>query len=334
MPIPASSRQLPSSSRILARRGLKVAAVNRGYARLALALCSAAGSAWPAQSVTLPAWVCAHPDAIFVGGFEAGEIAVPHSPSNGSGGLYSGNRTRSVIVAGLGTQNYYLYLPTIYTPTRPWPLVVALHGAGGPSTSASSAQQARTDWSASALANGFVVAAPVGSDSAGGGWNAPGVNGQGPSDYDAIAAVIADVKAHYNIETTREYAWGFSAGGEVLDDIVLTGWSGMNADTFAGYAVTGTALAGCPTYNTVSSCVPANAARIIPQDIHIGQNDPIYTQGYATSDKNAFLAAGWNLGTTLWFTVFTDGTPAGGHTYTIPQLSDIWTNLCRAAVTP
>lgn len=309
--------------------------MKRGNAGLVLAVCAIASDwACAAQSVTLPAWVCAHPDAIFAGGFEVGEIAVPHAPSGGSGGLYPGNSTRSVTVSGLGTQNYYLYLPTNYTPVRPWPLLVALHGAGGPNTSTSSAQQVRADWSASALADGFAVAAPVGSDTQGGGWIAPDINGQGPSDYDAIAAVIADVKAHYNVETTREYAWGFSAGGEVLDDIVLTAWSGMNADTFAGYAVTGTALAGCPTYNAVSSCVPANAARIIPQDIHIGQNDPIYTQGYATSDKNAFLAAGWTLGTTLWFTVFTDGNPAGGHTYSTADLAQVWTNLCPSAVTP
>ena len=287
-----------------------------------------------AQSVTLPAWVCQHPDAIFVSGFELGEIAVPHIPSNGSGGAYPGNKSRSVTVIGLGTQNYYLYLPTNYSSGRPWPLMVVLHGSAGPNTSDSGAQQTRTNWSSLALSSGFIIASPVGSDTQGGGWIAPDLNGQGPSDYDVIAAVIADAKAHYNIEATREYAWGYSAGGEVLYDIVLTGWSGMNANTFGGFAVTGAALAGCPPYNVVTSCVPANAARITPLDIHIGQNDSIYTQGYATSDRNAFIAAGWNLGTTLYFTVFTDGNPPGGHTYSTADLAQVWGNLCRAAVTP
>ena len=54
-----------------------------------------------AQSVTLPAWVCAHPDAIFASGFESGEIAVPHSPSNGSGGAV-GSVTRTLHIANLG----------------------------------------------------------------------------------------------------------------------------------------------------------------------------------------------------------------------------------------
>jgi poly(3-hydroxybutyrate) depolymerase len=308
--------------------------MKRGCAHLALALCAAAsGSARSAQSVTLPAWVCAHPDAIFAGGFETGEIAVPHSPSNGSGGLYPGNRTRSITVAGLGTQNYYLYLPSDYTPVRPSPLMVVLHGAAGPGNSESAAQTTRTDWSALAQSAGFIVAAPAGSGSQGG-WIAPDINGQGPSDYDAIAAVLTDIAANYNIETTREYAWGFSAGGITLYDIILTGWSGIDADTFAGFAVTGATLAACLPYSTVASCVPANAARTIPLDIHAGVNDTTIPVNYPRNDKTAFLNAGWVLGGNLFYTEFTDGNPPGGHTYTTAHLGDTWHNLCPNAVTP
>jgi poly(3-hydroxybutyrate) depolymerase len=304
--------------------------------RYAASLCAlSCVPAFAAQSVALPAWVCQHPDAILAAGFEAGEFAVPHNPSHGSGGAYPGSLARTVTVPGLGIQNYFLYLPSDYTPSRPWPLMLALHGAGGSGTSNTSAQSVQTDWIAIAQSNGFVVAAPAGSGSQGG-WNIPDLNGQGPSDYDAIAAVIADAQAKYNIETTREYAWGFSAGGYILYDIVLTGWSGMNADTFGGFAVTGAMLAHpyCPDYNTQASCVPANATRIIPLDIHIGQNDPVYSMGYATADKNAFVSAAWNLGSNLWFTVFTDGYPSGGHTYNTTHLSQVWQHLCPNAVTP
>jgi len=300
---------------------------------LAVAAITASPLASAAQRLTLPAWVCAHPDAIFVSGLEAGESVVPHSPSNGSGGAYPGNVTRTVNVPGFGNQAYYLYVPTSYTPTRPWPAILVLHGAGGPGTSDIRAQAARTSWSALAQSAGFIVAAPAGSGSMGG-WIAPNINGQGPSDYDAIATVVADVKAHYNIETTREYAWGFSAGGETLHDIVLTGWSGMNADTYAGFAVTGAVLAGCLPYNTVNSCVPANAARIIPLDIHAGVNDPNIPLSYPRSDKAVFLAAGWQQGDTLFYTEFTDGSPPGSHTYTATHLGDVWHNLCPNAVIP
>ncbi|MDR3388548.1 MAG: hypothetical protein P4L92_15990 [Rudaea sp.] len=301
---------------------------------IAFALTLASANAGAAQGMVLPAWVCAHPDAIFIAGFESGQAAVPHVPSLGSGGAYPANVTRQVTVPGLGSQVYYLHLPSHYTPDHSWPLVLVLHGAGGPGTSSMYAQQVRADWSVLADAQGFIVASPVGTDSQGGGWNAPDANGNGPSDYDVIAAVLADARSAYNVEQTRIAGWGYSAGGEVLDDIVLTGWSGLNANSFAGYAVTGTALAGCPTYNTVQSCVPANAARIIPLDIHIGAADPIFTQGYSSSDKNAFLAAGWNLGTTLFYTVFTDGYPPGGHIYTAADLQQVWTNLCPNAVIP
>src|ERR1700733_6440288 len=39
-----------------------------------------------AQSVSLPAWVCAYPDAIFVSHFDTVETPVPHDPTFGSGG--------------------------------------------------------------------------------------------------------------------------------------------------------------------------------------------------------------------------------------------------------
>ena len=301
-------------------------------AMLALALVSI--DACAAQGVVLPSWVCTYPDAVFVGGFETGEAAVVRIPSQGSGGAYPGDATRDVFVSGLGTQPYYLHLPSNYTPNHSWPVMLALHGAGGPGTSDRYARQVRSDWSPLADADGFIVAAPVGTDSQGGGWNAPAVNGSGPSDYNIIAAALADVGQAYNVEDTRMYAWGYSAGGEVLDDIVLTGWAGLNANSFASYAVTGTALAGCPTYSVVQSCVPANATRIIPLDIHIGDADPIYTQGYAGRDESAFLAAGWSLGTTLFYTVFTDGNPPGGHIYTAAHLLQDWNHLCPNAVLP
>lgn len=301
--------------------------------RLALLLALVAADAGAAQSVVLPAWVCAHPDAIYVDGFN-GQIAVPHDPSNGSGGAYPGSITRSVLVNGLGSQTYYLYLPSAYTPRHAWPLILVLHGAGGPGTSDYYAQQIRSDWSALANAQGFIVAAPVGTDSQGGGWNAPDVNGNGPSDYDVVAAALADTSAAYNVEHTRAYAWGYSAGGEILYDIVLTGWAGLNANSFAGYAVTGAVLAGCPPYNTVQSCVPANAVRKIPLDIHIGIDDPNIPLSYPRSDKAAFLAAGWNLGTTLFYTEFSDGSPPGGHTYTAAHLQQVWNHLCPNALMP
>src|SRR5581483_8436112 len=165
-----------------------------------------------AQRSVLPAWVCSEPDAVFVAGFETGEAPVPHQASGGSGGLYAGDISRQVSVAGLGTQTYYLHIPLHYKPNHPWPLVVALHGAGGPNTSDVYARTVRSDWGGVGEAGGFLVIAPVGTDSTGGGWIEPGAGGEGPSDYDIVAAAIADTEAAYNVDLDRVYLWGYSAG--------------------------------------------------------------------------------------------------------------------------
>jgi len=295
----------------------------------ALALVACTGTVCAAQTVHLPDWACAHPDSIFVGAFEPGEAMVPSDPSLGSGGAtaVNGNVARTVSVAGDGDHTYYLHLPTGYTPTRAWPLLLALEGAAGSRILAlSEAQTVRSDWSALADASGFVVAVPVASGSQGG-WTEPNPDGSGPSDYDVIAAVLADVASAYNVERTREYAWGYSAGGEVLYDIVLTGWDGLDANSFAGFAVTGAVIAGCPTYSIVASCIPASAARHIPLDIHAGTNDSNIPISYPRSDESAFMSAGWDLGSTLFYTEFSDGNPPGGHTYTTGHLQQVWQSV-------
>lgn len=309
--------------------------LRRASAAAALAACVCLPAS-AATGVALPAWACTHPDAIYAGAFDAAESTIPHDPSNGSGGVYPGNSTRSVFVPQFGSHDYYVHVPTGYTPARPWPVLVTLEGAAGTTDGAIyQAKLMRTDWTSIANGKGFIVASPVASGSYGG-WVAPQTNGTGPSDYDVIAAVIADLESAYNVERTRRYAWGFSAGGEVLHDIVLTGWSGMNADTFAGYAVTGAVLAGCPQYAApILPCVPANASRRIALDIHIGASDPYISLSYTRSDEAAFLAAGWELGSTLSYTEFTDGSPAGGHTTgSLTDLGQAWAAICPNAVTP
>src|SRR5690606_35818549 len=100
--------------------------------------------------------------------------AVPSAPSNGSGGAYPGDVTRTIDVPGLGNRSFYLRLPPGYTPQQDWPLLLALHGtAGSPANAAVYAQQVRSDWSGWADARGFIVLAPVG-NSVQGGWGASG----------------------------------------------------------------------------------------------------------------------------------------------------------------
>jgi poly(3-hydroxybutyrate) depolymerase len=309
--------------------------MHRFCSRIALLLTLVAAHTHAAQSVLLPAWVCAYPDAIFLDGFETGQSAVPSDPSNGSGGAYPGSRVRKVHVVGLGTgtQAYYLYFPTDYTPARPWPLILALHGVA-PDDGGSYAADVRDAWAPVAEAAGFIVAAPIADEPV-------TVNGQpgitwlvppaSPNDYDLFAAIRADLESHYNIERTRVYGWGFSSGGHVMHDLGVTRHSAaFNASTMAAYSVSAGDLAGqaCKVLSD-SACNQLLAAlpRKIPVDIHIGTSDPNYP--YAVSDHNRFLAQGWVDGQTIFFTAFN-----GDHNYSTTDLQQAWTNLCPNAVVP
>jgi len=285
-----------------------------------------------AQTVLLPPWVCTRLDAVFAGGFESGETAVPHAPSLGSGGAYPAALSRSVTVPGLGTQPYDLYVPADYTPRHAWPLLLALHGAGGPGTADGAARTVRSDWGSIASGLGVIVAAPVGTDTQAGGWVAPLTPGDAPTDYDIIAKVLADAEAAYNIETTRVYGWGYSAGGHVMHSLALNGYNAsVNAGTLAAYSVSAGVLKSeaCRGLDATQCAaqVLVPAARKVPVDIHIGSTDPLLS--YAQSDDSGFAASGWSAGSTLFFTEF-----SGGHVYSLTDLQQGWSNICGFAVVP
>lgn len=302
-------------------------------ASVAMVVCAAISGCWfataeAASTHRLPDWVCAHPDAIFVDSFE-GADSVVRLPSNGSGGAI-GNVTRTISVPGYGAHNVYVFVPPSYSPTRPMPLVLALHGQAGSSSAAQTAAQAvRTAWSSVANANGFIVIAPVGTGSSGS-WNPPNLPPAPPgaSDYDIFSAAIADVEAAYNIDRSRRIGWGFSAGGHVMHDLVLQPYVlPITIDTFAAYAVSAGDLEGLACNPGTCNALVASVSRKIPIDIHIGSSDPLLP--YAQNDRSRFLANGWVNSSNLWFTTFT-----GGHTYATSQLSQIWTNLCAFQVLP
>jgi len=276
-----------------------------------------------ASTVPLPAWACAagNEDIVFRSGFEAGET-IPHDPSNGSGGLYPGDQSRVITLPGFGSHLLYLHLPTGYTPSRAWPLVLALHGTTGFSgTAPAAAQQVRSDWSSWADSLGFVVLAPAASGDQGS-WD-PDV------DIPAIFAAIEDTAARYNIERTRIDMWGYSAGGHIAHAL------GLNAtDYFAAYGVSAGALTqyactddGSPPPSC--STLLANAQPKIPVDIHIGVMDPLYLYYGANGDSARFQNGGWVPEQDFFWRPF-----AGGHTYTVAQLGEIWTNICPFALGP
>jgi poly(3-hydroxybutyrate) depolymerase len=282
-------------------------------------LLAAASLADAASTVRLPASACPSSDSIFWSGFEID--ATPHDPSNGSGGSFPGNVTRIVNVSGVGPRSYYLYLPPTYSPTRAWPVLLALHGAtGSAATAPTAAQQVRTDWSAVADSAGLIVLAPVASGGSGG-WIPD-------TDIPAMLAAIDDTAAAYNVERSRIVAWGFSAGGHVAHGLALT-----HASVFASYGVSAGVLRafacsvpGDPGSPDCATFLPTVSPKI-PVDIHVGTSDSLYPE--AQADVPRFTGAGWIQERTLFFRPV-----AGGHVYTPAHLNQIWNNLCPFALGP
>lgn len=281
-----------------------------------------------ASTVVLPASACPNSDPIFANGFET-TPAVPAQPSLGSGGTYPGNVTRTITVSGLGSRTYYLHLPAGYTPTRAWPLLLALRGTtqNTATARAAGAQQIRGDWTSVAESAGFIVLAPVGnagSDPNYSGWGASG-------DGAEISADLDDAIAHYNVEQSRIYLWGFSAGAHYAHGLALE-----NTNYFAAYGVSAGSLEqyACTDAGVPAQGIPActtllgGAQPKIPVDIHLGTTDPLASPPYtAAGDPARFEANGWTLNRNLYYTLF-----AGSHTYTVPQLGEIWNHLCPFAL--
>jgi len=282
----------------------------------------ALSAAEAASTVRLPGSSCPASDGLFASGFESA-AAIPHDPSNGSGGAYPGNVTRTITVPGLGgTRSYYLHLPANYAPSRSWPLLLALRGSAAVASMPAAAQQVRNDWAARADNGGFIVIAPVG-NSTQGGWGASG-------DGAEIGAVLDDAIASYNVERSRIYLWGFSAGAHYGHALALN-----NTDYFAAYGVSAGSLEqyACTdngSYPPTCAALLSGAQPKIPVDIHLGNTDPLYSAPYtAAGDATRFQNGGWVTNRNLFYTVF-----AGGHTYTQAHLGEIWNHLCPFALGP
>ncbi|WP_300617581.1 PHB depolymerase family esterase [Dokdonella sp.] len=290
----------------------------RALSILAFLIATAANAA---STVRLPPAMCPGSDTIFRNGFEA--TAIPSDPSNGSGGAYPGDVTRTISVPGLaGAHSYYLHLPAGYTAARSWPLLLVLRGSVAPASMASAAQQVRGDWSGWSDGQGFIVLAPVG-NSTQGGWGANG-------DSAEISAALNDAFASYNVERSRVYLWGFSAGAHYGHALALN-----NTDFFAAYGVSAGSLEqyACTdsgAYPPTCAALLSGAQPKIPVDIHLGSSDPLASSPYtAAGDPQRLRARGWADGQTLFYVPFN-----GGHNYTVAQLGEVWNHLCPFALGP
>jgi polyhydroxybutyrate depolymerase len=123
--------------------------------------------------------------------------------------FYVRNRNNGSIVSSGQKRKYLLYVPGSYDRTKPTPLVISMHGAGGWPVQ----QMELSEWNRRADSQRFIVVYPSGIESSGPRiWHV----GPGPGlmrDVRFISELIDKLEGAYNIDPERIYANGFSNGG-------------------------------------------------------------------------------------------------------------------------
>lgn len=105
-------------------------------------------------------------------------------------------------------RKYLLYVPSIYTKERAWPLVVACHGTWP----YDSAEAQMREWAKLAEYEGIIVAAPQLVSSKGDFPPPPGRQIElQEQDEKAIIATVAEIKRRFSIEASRVFMTGWSA---------------------------------------------------------------------------------------------------------------------------
>ena len=168
---------------------------------------------------------------------------------------------------------YALFVPSSYTPSREWPLMVALHGLGRP-----------YDWMLgykglvdAAERDGYIVVAPLGYHPRGWyGSRGPGLprmrrpNGDTeplPENLGALSEqdvmnVFALVREEFNIDDNRMYLWGHSLGGAGTYHLAA-----QHADLWAAVGVAAPAPSASPDQ--------LGAFRHVPVIVLQGDQDPL-----------------------------------------------------------
>ena len=119
--------------------------------------------------------------------------------------FYAANHNNGALISSGEKREYLLYVPRSYDSSRPAPLMISMHGAGGWPVQ----QMTLTGWNGVAERERFVVVYPAGAERGG-----PRVwHVEDPRDVRFISDLIDKLEASYNIDRRRIYADGFSNGG-------------------------------------------------------------------------------------------------------------------------
>jgi poly(3-hydroxybutyrate) depolymerase len=188
--------------------------------------------------------------------------------------------------------DYYLYLPSNYTPDRDWPVFVGIHGFSGDGTNCLNM------WQGYAEREGFVLVCPsLGEEH--GGWYVE----QGEA---SLHGIIRQVHKECRIQK-KFFLAGFSAGSEFAQ-----AWAFDNPKS-----VTAVAVLSAGNYYE-----PSRKARNIPFLVVIGDHDDPLSLENAKLFTHSLKQAG--------FTIEMDILPDVGHTVT-PQALELVIKFYRRA---
>lgn len=179
-----------------------------------------------------------------------------------------------------------IHVPEGYTATEPTPVVFMLHGSGA------GAEDAQNAFGFNALSDRekFIAVYPqgMGDEEHGYDWNGGDCCGQASKDkiddISFLKQTYLNLKKNYNVDTSRVYIAGFSAGG------IMAYRAGCELpDIFASIGVQSGALA-------VESCSPSTPISVI--HIH-GSSDEVvpYDGGYSASERLVFKSVDESVNT-------------------------------------
>jgi predicted esterase len=178
-------------------------------------------------------------------------------------------------------QPYQVFVPSSYDKSKPFPLVIALHGMGGDENSYLTAY-GQGAFKSEAEKHGYIVACPKG--------RKPASMYVGDAEKD-VMDVLAEVRRAYNIDADRIYLTGHSMGGFGTWSVAMN-----HPDVFAALA---------PISGGANN--PATMSKIahIPVLVVHGDNDPTVP----VERSRVMVAMGKKLGTEIKYIEV----PGGDH---------------------